>query len=178
MSINLLNFLKINLAKFILLTNLLCNLYYNMILNKKVQFEYNILNTWTAGISLKATEVKSLRMGLGSIVNSYATINDGEVILSNMHIPQYKFSSLRHNETAKRKLLLNRKEINKMIKAMDKAHTLIPVEVFFNDRNYAKIKICLCTGKKTFDKRHAIKAKEVEREKKRQIGEITKKMLY
>lgn len=150
------------------------NLKSEMIINKKVSFEYNIINTWNAGVALKGTEVKSLRMGVGSIVGSYAVIQNGEVILHNMHIPAYKFSVIKHQETAKRKLLLNRKEINKMMKSMDKHHTLIPTEVFFNDKNYVKIKIALCIGKKTYDKRHAIKERENNRERARQTREVNK----
>ena len=136
-----------------------------MIVNRKIRFEYTILDTWEAGLELLGTEVKALRMGMGGISNAYAIIDNGEVFVMNMNIPKYKYSSLHnHHEFRRRKLLLRRKEINKMIKAQEKHHTLIPEKVYINKRGYVKMTIALCMGRKQHDKRRAIKERELRRE--------------
>jgi SsrA-binding protein len=135
-----------------------------MIVNRKLKFDYNILDTWEAGIALLGTEVKSIRLGMGNITNSYAIVEEGEVYLLNMNIPKYKYSAMfNHDEFRRRKLLLNAKEIKKMIKAKEKHHTLIPAKVYFNKRGYLKVTIALCEGKKQYDKRRAIKEREIKR---------------
>jgi len=138
-----------------------------MIVNRKLRFEYNVIDTWEAGISLLGTEVKSIRLGMGSISNAYAIVEDGEVYLLNMNIPKYKYSAtFNHDEFRRRKLLLNAKEIKKMIKAKEKHYTLIPAKVYFNKRGYAKVTLSLCEGKKQYDKRRAIKEREMKRSQK------------
>lgn len=134
-----------------------------MIVNRRLRFDYKILQKWDAGIVLLGTEASVLRSGMGSIVNSYAVIDDEEVFLLNMHIPKSKFSRLNHDEIRRRKLLLNKKEIKKMFRVTEKHLTLIPERVFENKRGYFKVTIALCEGKKKFDKRRAIKEKEIRR---------------
>jgi len=135
-----------------------------MIANRKINFDYNILNKWEAGLVLLGTEVNSIRSGMGSIANAFASIDNNEVFLINMNIPKCKFSILSHNETRRRKLLLNRKEINKMIKSKEKHYTLIPEKIYENKRGFFKVTIALCEGRKKFDKRRAIKERELKRD--------------
>lgn len=135
-----------------------------MIKNRKLSFEYNIFVKWNAGISLLGSEVKSLRRGSGSIQNAYAILENGEVFLINMDIPVYQFSSDKHSPKRKRKLLLKRKEINKLIRSKDEGMTLIPEQMYFSDRGYAKVILALCSGKKQFDKRKTIKERDAARQ--------------
>ena len=131
-----------------------------MIVNRKIKFDYDIVSSWECGIVLYGSEVKVIRQGSGSIVNSYAMIQDGEVMLLNMNLPKYRYSLLNHDELRPRKLLLKRKEINKLIKSKEKHYTLIPSAVYINKRGYVKVTLCLCVGKTKFDKRRSIKEKE------------------
>lgn len=135
-----------------------------MIVNRKIRFNYNIISTWEAGIELLGTEVKAIRLGMGGISNAYGMIDNGEVFLMNMNIPKYKYSVYNHDEFRRRRLLLKRKEINKMIKSQEKHHTLVPAKVYINARGYVKVTIALCSGKQKFDKRRAIKEREMRRE--------------
>ena len=131
-----------------------------MIVNRKLHFNYNVSRKWDAGLSLYGTEVSCLRRGMGSIVNSYAIVEGMEVFLLNMHIPKSMFSVLNHDETRRRKLLLNKREIKQMIRSKEKHFTIIPEKVYENKRGYFKITIALCEGKQKFDKRRAIKERE------------------
>lgn len=140
-----------------------------MIQNRKIEFEHNILATFEAGMELKGTEVKSLRLGMGTIVGAYVVIKNQEAFLINMQIPQYRFSRYTHEEKRKRRLLLHKKEIKKLVKGSDKGVSILVTEVYFNDRGYAKAKIALCTRKKLFDKRKTIKERELSREKAKTI---------
>lgn len=135
-----------------------------MIENKKALYDYTVLAKWTAGLELLGSEVKSLRIGCGSLNNAYAIIEKNEVFLINMDIPPYNFSSTKHASKRKRRLLLQKREIKKMIKSKDKHYSLIPLRVFFNQRGLAKIDLALCVGKKEFDKRKSIKERESARE--------------
>tara|TARA_Y100000996_G_C22329273_1_gene563731 strand:+ start:258 stop:725 length:468 start_codon:yes stop_codon:yes gene_type:complete len=135
-------------------------------LNRKASFNYYLNELIEAGISLKGSEVKSLRDGKANIGDSYATDKNGEIFLVNAHIPLYKQSSYNnHNPKEDRKLLLNKKEINKLIgKINQEGLTLIPTKLYFF-KGKAKIEIAVAKGKKLYDKRLAKKKKDWKREK-------------
>ena len=135
-------------------------------LNRKASFNYYLLELLEAGISLKGSEVKSLREGKGSITDSYALDNNGEMFLINSHIPLYRQSSYNnHNPKEDRKLLLKKKEINKLIGRINQdGLTLIPTKLYFL-KGKVKVEIAVAKGKKLFDKRQA-KKKETGIEKK------------
>ena len=137
-----------------------------MISNRRAHFDYNILETFEAGIVLRGTEVKSVRLGMANIANAYCTLEKEEAFLLNMSISKYKFSRLNHNELRSRKLLLKKREIKKLIRSKEKSFTIIPLKIYFNERGYAKVSIGLCSGKKDIDKRRAIKERELRREAK------------
>jgi len=134
--------------------------------NRKAFHDYNILETFETGIVLKGSEVKSLRAGKANLLNTYALIKDGEVLLLNLHITPLdeadKFSTLPPDRT--RKLLLHKREIEKLIgKTKEKGFNLIPTKVYFT-RGKAKIALSLAQPKKLFDKREALKEKAVQRD--------------
>ena len=135
-------------------------------LNRKASFNYYLKEIIEAGISLKGSEVKSLREGKANIADSYAIDKNGEIFLVNSHIPLYKQSSYNnHNPKEDRKLLLNKKEINKLIgKINQEGLTLIPTKLYFF-KGKAKIEIAVAKGKKLYDKRLAKKKKDWKREK-------------
>lgn len=134
--------------------------------NKKARHRYSVLRSLEAGISLLGTEVKSLREGNASIGESYAVINNGEVWLVGSHIALYTHASCgSHDPDRKRKLLLHKHEIRKLAKEVAvKGCTVVPLQIYFNERGYAKVKIALVQGKKEHDKREAIKEREAERD--------------
>jgi len=140
--------------------------------NKKAYHDYFIDETFEAGIVLVGTEVKSLRLGMANLKDSYAIIrNGGELFLTNAHISPYKqadrFTMPEPDRT--RKLLLHREEINKLIgKTKEKGYTLIPTKIYFKNGK-AKVEIALAKGKKHFDKRETIKKKTVEREMEKAV---------
>lgn len=133
--------------------------------NKKARFEYHLLDKYVAGIQLGGTEIKSIREGKASVQEAYCVIEDGEVYIRNMHIKEYENASFyQHNPKADRKLLLNRKEINKLEKKMNtKGFTIVPLRLFINKKGLAKLEIALAQGKKLYDKRHDLKAKDDKR---------------
>tara|TARA_B100000700_G_scaffold308665_1_gene386679 strand:- start:199 stop:666 length:468 start_codon:yes stop_codon:yes gene_type:complete len=135
-------------------------------LNRKASFNYYLKEIIEAGISLKGSEVKSLREGKANIADSYAIDKNGEIFLVNSHIPLYKQSSYNnHNPKEDRKLLLNKKEINKLIgKINQEGLTLIPTKLYFF-KGKAKIEIAVAKGKKLYDKRLSKKKKDWKREK-------------
>ena len=137
-------------------------------LNRKASFNYFFLEVLEAGISLRGSEVKSLRDGKASIADSYAVDKNGEIFLVNSHIPLYKQSSYNnHNPKGDRKLLLKRKEINKLIGRINqKGLTLVPTKLYFN-KGKAKIQIAVGKGKKLYDKRQVKKKRDWGREKQR-----------
>ena len=137
-------------------------------LNRKASFNYFFLEMLEAGISLKGSEVKSLRDGKGSIADSYAIDNNGELFLINSHIPLYKQSSYNnHNPKEDRKLLLKRKEINKLIGRINQdGLTLIPTKMYFI-KGRVKVEIAVAKGKKLYDKRQVKKKRDWKREKAR-----------
>lgn len=133
--------------------------------NKKAKFEYHILDKFTAGIQLGGTEIKSIRAGQASIQEAYCVVENGEVFIRNMHIREYENASFyQHSPRADRKLLLNKKEINKLEKKMNtKGFTIVPLRLFINEKGLAKLDIALAQGKKLYDKRQDLKEKDDKR---------------
>jgi len=142
----------------------------NITVNRKAQHEYFIIQTYEAGIVLVGTEVKSLREGKVNLVDSYATIKNGEVWLISAHISEYRQGNINnHNPTRDRKLLLNKNEIRKLIgKTKEKGLTLIPLRMYFKNGR-VKVEIALAKGKKSYDKRETIAKKDFQREQERRI---------
>ena len=132
--------------------------------NRKARYDYHIEDSVTCGLVLTGTEIKSIRAGKAQLKDSFAKIEKGEVWLYNCHISPYQFGNrFNHNPLRKRKLLLSKKEILKLYgKAKEKNLTLIPLKIFFS-RNWAKLELALGKGKKMYDKREAIKKKELQR---------------
>jgi len=139
-------------------------------LNRKASFNYFFENLIEAGIVLKGSEIKSIRNGKVNIANSYAVEKKGEIILVNSHIASYKQASYSdHNPLAERKLLLNKKEINKLIGKMERdGFTLVPTKMYFK-KGKAKIEIAVAKGKKQYDKRETKKNRDWNRDKARYI---------
>tara|TARA_Y100000589_G_scaffold117681_1_gene111685 strand:- start:129 stop:575 length:447 start_codon:yes stop_codon:yes gene_type:complete len=139
--------------------------------NKKAYFEYEILSNFQAGIILLGSEIKSIRNNHVNLSDSYCIVIDNEVFIRNLHIGEYKHAShFNHEPKRERKLLLNKQEINKISnKAKDKGITIIPLRLFINNKNIAKLEIALARGKKIYDKRESIKAKDIERDLQRDI---------
>ena len=137
-------------------------------LNRKASFNYFFDDIYEAGIVLKGSEIKSVRNGKANIADAYAVEKHGEIFLINSHISSYKQASyINHNPVSERKLLLNKKEINKLIGKMQReGFTLIPTKMNFN-KGKAKIEIAVAKGKKQYDKRHSKKTKDWNREKAR-----------
>ena len=144
-------------------------------LNRKASFNYFFLELIEAGIVLKGSEVKSLREGKGSIADSYAVDNNGELFLINSHIPLYRQSSYNnHDPKGNRKLLLNRKEINKLIGRINQdGLTLIPTKLYFS-KGKVKVEIAVAKGKKLYDKRQVKKTRDWNREKARLLSKNNK----
>ena len=140
--------------------------------NRRATFDYAISETFTAGIVLTGTEIKSIRNGKASLVDTFCIVIDGEVWVKNMYIAEYFYGSYNnHTERRDRKLLLNKKEIAKIEKAGKEAgFTVVPLRLFINDRGLAKLVVGFGGGKKEFDKRQSIK----EREDKRSIDRMFK----
>ncbi len=137
-----------------------------VIKNKKAGFEYSFIATFTAGIMLTGTEVKSIREGKASLSDSFCVVLNNELWVKNLHIAEYKQGSYNNHETKRlRKLLLNRKEIAKInSKLKEKGVTIVPIQLFFSERGFAKLEIALAKGKKSFDKREDLKKKDQQRE--------------
>ncbi len=138
--------------------------------NRRARFEYFIEDTWEAGISLTGTEVKSLRKGQANITESYASTEEGGLWLINAYIPEYQGAGryFQHEPRRKRRLLLHKKEIHKISIAIERqGMTLIPLELYFNARGIAKLKLALAQGKKLHDKRETAKKRDWNREKAR-----------
>ena len=137
-------------------------------LNRKASFNYFFENLIEAGIVLKGSEIKSIRDGKVNIANSYAVEKKGEIILVNSHISSYKQASYSdHNPLAERKLLLNKKEINKLIGKMERdGFTLVPTKMYFK-KGKAKVEIAVAKGKKQYDKRETKKNRDWNRDKAR-----------
>ncbi|MFT5858845.1 MAG: SsrA-binding protein [Flavobacteriaceae bacterium] len=134
--------------------------------NKKARFEYHLIETYTAGIKLTGTEIKSIRSGKASIMEAYCVFVSGEIWLRNMNISAYTNGSFNvHKLRRDRKLLLNRQEIDKIEKFLkDKGNTLIPVKMYISDKGWAKMNIACAKGKKLHDKRQDMKDKDDKRD--------------
>jgi len=139
--------------------------------NRQASYRYNLLDRWEAGVQLTGTEVKSLRTGQATMKDAYAAVRDGEVWLHNMHIPPYQPASRENHEPERpRKLLLKRKEIERLIgTTAEKGLTLVPTRVYFKGP-YAKVEIALARGKDLYDKRRAIKDRDQKRDIERAMA--------
>ncbi|KGN86131.1 SsrA-binding protein SmpB [Porphyromonas gulae] len=137
-----------------------------LIKNKRATFDYEILDVYTAGIVLVGTEIKSIRLGKGSLVDTYCYFHRGELWVKNMYIAEYFYGTY-NNHVARRdrKLLLNRKELRKLEEAFKSVGTtIVPIKLFINERGLAKLQIGLARGKKQYDKRASIKERDDRRE--------------
>jgi SsrA-binding protein len=145
--------------------------------NRKARHDYSILDTYEAGIALTGTEVKSLRAGRASLVDSFAQVKNGELFLHGMHIPEYAQGTWTNHEPRRvRKLLLKRLEIDRLIgKLQDSGVTLVPLSIYFAD-GWAKIELGLARGKRTYDKRQDLAKRDAEREIARAAGRRGKGM--
>ncbi len=141
--------------------------------NRRATFDYEISDTYTAGMELTGTEIKSIRAGKASLSDSYCIVERGEIWVKGMNISEYFYGSYNNHAARRdRRLLLTKKEIAKIEKAItDPGYTLIPLRIFISDRGYAKLVIGVARGKKQYDKRQAIK----EREDKRILDRMMKK---
>lgn len=139
--------------------------------NRSAYYNYAVLESFTAGMVLVGTEVKSLRQGKASFNDSFCAFNGNELFIRNLHIPEYDFGTANnHDPVRTRKLLLNRQELKKMLKrTKEKGHTIVPLRIFFSESGYVKIDIALAKGKKTYDKRDGIKKRDLDRELKRSL---------
>ena len=143
------------------------------ILNKKAGYLYELLDSYTAGIVLTGTEIKSIRVGKASITESFCEFNENsELFVVNMNVQEYDYGNhFNHKPKAERKLLLNKKELQKLEKEVKNSGlTIIPTKLFINEKGFAKLRIALAKGKKLFDKRESIK----DRENKRNLDRIKK----
>ncbi len=134
--------------------------------NKRATFDYELLETFTAGIVLTGTEIKSIRLGKASLVDTYCLVERGEVWVKNMYVAEYFYGTY-NNHVARRdrKLLLNRKEIKKLEAAeRNSGFTIIPTRMFINDKGLAKLVIAIAKGKKEYDKRASLREKDDKRE--------------
>ena len=140
--------------------------------NRKATFDYEIVETFTAGIVLTGTEIKSIRQGKVGLTDTYCAVINGEVWVKNMYIAEYSFGSYNNHMTHRdRKLMLNRKEIRRIAKdALQPGFSIVPLRLFINERGLAKLVIATARGKKQYDKRQSIK----EREDKRTIDRMFK----
>lgn len=140
------------------------------ILNRKANYNYEVIETVECGIVLKGTEIKSIRLGNANIKDSYGIIKNGECYLLNMHISSYdKGNIFNHEETRTRKLLLHKKEVLKLNNSIVlQGYTLIPLKVYLY-HNCVKILLGLCKGKKTYDKKEALKNKDIERDMQKEL---------
>ena len=139
--------------------------------NKKASFEYEFLETFTAGIVLSGTEIKSIRAGKASLPDSYCYFIGNELYVRNMHIAEYWWGSFnKHDPKRDRKLLLNRKELRKLARAIkEKGLTIVATRLFIADNGFAKLNIALARGKKEYDKRHTIKENDIRRQEDRYL---------
>lgn len=140
--------------------------------NKKATFDYEILERLEAGIVLTGDEVKSLRAGHASLVGSFATIHDGQLFLLNCNITPFShaYQAKKEDATRSRKLLVSRKQINRLIGDISrKGITIVALKIYFNDRNYAKVELGLAKHKKAADKRESLKERDIKRETSREL---------
>jgi SsrA-binding protein len=141
--------------------------------NRRARFDYEILDTFEAGIELKGPEVKSLREGRANIGESYASVTDGELFLVNAYVPEYRQANRFNHETRRpRRLLLHRRQLDKLAGGvLREGLTIVPLRIYFNERGRAKVGIALAKGKKLHDKRETIKERSWNRERARLLRE-------
>ena len=137
--------------------------------NRKARYNYEIIDTYEAGLVLTGTEVKSLREGKANIAESYASAENGEIWLINAHLPEYlQANRFNHETRRRRKLLLSRREMHRLQVAINReGMTLVPLKIYFNDRGRAKLELALAKGKKLHDKRETEKERDWNRQKSR-----------
>ena len=145
--------------------------------NKKARHDYHVEDTFEAGLVLQGTEVKSLRLGRASLVDGFATIDDGEVFLRNVHIPEYEQGSWTNHEPRRvRKLLLHKGEILRLIgKTKESGLTLVPLSIYFS-AGKVKVELALARGKRSYDKRQDLARRDADREVQRALGRRSKGM--
>jgi SsrA-binding protein len=145
--------------------------------NRKARHDYSILDTYECGVVLKGTEVKSLRLGRASLVDGFATIDEGEVFLRNVHIPEYTEGSWTNHEPRRtRKLLLHKGEILRLIgKTKESGLTLVPLSLYFSEGK-VKVELALAKGKRSYDKRQDLAKRDAESEVRRALGRRSKGM--
>jgi len=141
--------------------------------NKKASFEYELIERFTAGIVLSGTEIKSIRAGKASLVDSYCYFSGTELYVKNMNVSEYWWGTFnRHDPRRDRKLLLTKRELRKLSRAIkEKGMTVVPVRLFIAENGYAKLEIALARGKREFDKRQSIRDKDMRRERERNSGD-------
>ncbi len=134
--------------------------------NKRASFDYELLETFVAGIVLTGTEIKSIRLGKASLVDTYCIMTRGELWVKNMNISEYFYGTYNnHDARRERKLLLNKKELQKIERlSKDTGFTIIPTKLFINEKGLAKLVVAIAKGKKTYDKRQSLKEKDDKRE--------------
>ena len=139
--------------------------------NKKASFEYEFLERLTAGIKLVGTEIKAIRLGKANISDAYCTFANNELYVKNMHVSEYDWGTCNNHEPKReRKLLLNRKELDKLFrKSQEKGLTIVAYKIWINDKGLAKLDIALAKGKKLYDKREDLKKKDSKREMDRMM---------
>lgn len=143
--------------------------------NRKARHDYSVLDTYEAGVVLTGTEVKSLRLGRASLVDGFATIDDGEIFLRNVHIPEYEQGSWTNHEPRRvRKLLLHRDEIERLVgKTKESGLTLVPLALYFS-QGKVKVELALARGKRSYDKRQDLARRDADREVARALGRRNK----
>ncbi|MFC2100712.1 SsrA-binding protein SmpB [Bacteroidota bacterium] len=134
--------------------------------NKKASFQYFLIETFTAGIQLTGTEIKSIRVGKVSLADSYCAFKNDELYVFSMHIAEYSLGThYNHEPKRERKLLLTKRELRKLSgKVKERGFTIVPTEIFINEKGYAKLNIALARGKHFYDKRESLKKKDIKRE--------------
>ena len=137
--------------------------------NRRASFDYEFIERYTAGIVLSGTEIKSIRAGKASLVDSYCYFVNGELYVRNMNVSEYWWGSYnRHDPKRDRKLLLNKRELRKLQRATrEKGLTIVALKIFISENGYAKLDIALARGKREYDKRESIKEKDMRRERER-----------
>lgn len=139
--------------------------------NRRATFDYELLDRYTTGIQLFGTEIKSIRESKASLVDTYCQFVGNELWVKQMHIAEYRFGSYMNHEAQRdRKLLLTRKELNKLQRQVkDTGKTIIPIRLFISDKGFAKMEIALCQGKHTYDKRQSLRTADDKRELQRAL---------
>ncbi len=141
--------------------------------NRRARYDYELLDTFEAGIVLTGTEVKALREGKANIAESYAAVEEGELFLINSHVPEYLHANrFNHEPRRKRKLLMHKREIARLWNGSQRQGlTIVPLKLYFNERGKVKLALALARGKKTFDKRHTERNRDWQRDKARLMRE-------